>query len=105
MFNRKIGVFRDWERDSVFIMPKQRNDDLTMSYDIPVGAGKWQRKIKNDGESYDTDELLRFDIEDAEKLLIGLVKVFGYPERQALVDKLEACEYHLEDMRKLVFKT
>jgi hypothetical protein len=77
---------------------------MTISYEIPLGGEKWQRKTKKEGETYDTNELLQFSIEDAEKLLIGLVKIFGYPEKQALIDKLEAREYHLEDMRKLVFK-
>ena len=47
---------------------------------------------------------LRIPNLEAQELLKELLKIFGHPEKDATTAELGATKYHLEDMRKIVFK-
>ena len=100
---RKIQVHMDWDPEMVYIIPTERRDGKRY-IEKPLKGGKWKVEETPYGFHVDLSEVLKFTREDAESLLIGLMKVLGSPGEDQLQGKLEATENHLDDMRKISYK-
>ena len=106
MYNRKIRVHHEWDSDYILISPISYEGD-TIYAEVPDKDGKWKRLEKKRGELFPDnfkDQCLKFTRDDAEKLYHGLMSIFGKQQLEPKQAELDATRYHLEDMRKLVFK-
>ena len=93
----------EWDPEMIYIIPVEIREGVRY-VELPEKGGKWKQEKCPYGERTDLTKVLKFNREDAEKLLIGLMKVLGSPGEDQLLGKLEATEYHLGDMRRIVYK-
>ena len=101
--NVEITVRRKEFFDFFDILPVEKRDGKYCFY-IPNGEGKWERVELEYGQSFDEyrDKILCMPEYWLKLLYEELVKIFGDIKQDATTQKLEATQYHLEDMRKLV---
>jgi len=102
---RKVTVYRNWDPESIYIIPTDYEPGQKRHYEVPDGKGGWESIEREPGFNDDIQKrLLSFSREDAERVLVGLLAIFGHPKADQLERELDATKNHLEDMRKLVFK-
>lgn len=100
----KINVSRPDYMRYIEIVPETETEGGQVSIGYFDGR-TWTFEPIGSGELPDglASKFLRIPASWGRPLLEELVKIYGHPEKDATTQKLEATQYHLEDMRKLVF--
>jgi hypothetical protein len=100
--NIEINIIQDEYTRKLFIVPNFKSIEV-MTIVHPSEEIKWEFTEIKYGESIDKVPNLCFDITWGRILYDALSEIYK-PRINATEEELKAVKYHLEDMRKLVFR-